>query len=179
MGVSTVVLRQFQSTLPVRGATSGEISLGQIEVNFNPRSPCGERRTACVLLLRHRISIHAPRAGSDSNFYQNMSLNFGENATIFARKRIWHRSPTGNPGEKLPFPQIFGCEPAGKLLITSPLRSEDQRSFRLITVPAAEVLDLIFAAFPQVVKPQAVFFRVHDGQQLGLQHLARGSIPHT
>ena len=38
-------------------------------INFNPRSPCGERqmtsaRTKCANL----ISIHAPRAGSDGNF---------------------------------------------------------------------------------------------------------------
>ena len=80
----------FQSTLPVWGATSGILLLrsGQVKIsihaprvgsdgplclrccchsNFNPRSPCGERRCADV---SHRgakkISIHAPRVGSDA-----------------------------------------------------------------------------------------------------------------
>ena len=56
----------FQSTLPLRGATKqkGE-DLLDIS-NFNPRSPCGERRNAIqqrIYLIK--ISIHAPLAGSD------------------------------------------------------------------------------------------------------------------
>ena len=61
-----LVLVQFQPTLPVRGATPGLVGIGQLEListhapragsdvsispivtsslNFNPRSPCGERR---------------------------------------------------------------------------------------------------------------------------------------
>ena len=35
-------------------------------INFNPRSPCGERRGyRSKELASKRISIHAPRAGSD------------------------------------------------------------------------------------------------------------------
>ena len=57
----------FQSTLPGWGATRRSSLLPTIPRNFNPRSPDGER-------LRHgehvgayeRISIHAPRMGSDS-----------------------------------------------------------------------------------------------------------------
>ena len=33
----------------------------------------------------HRISIHAPREGSDSNLRQNKDLYFGENATCFKK----------------------------------------------------------------------------------------------
>ena len=59
---------RFQSTLPVRGATDTHRTVRAIPSNFNPRSPCGERPwetghknpTA-------RISIHAPRAGSDAH----------------------------------------------------------------------------------------------------------------
>ena len=37
------------------------------QLNFNPRSPCGERqRLADGTKHKDRISIHAPRAGSDS-----------------------------------------------------------------------------------------------------------------
>ena len=56
----------FQSTLPVWGATGTRYCNSVIDNNFNPRSPCGERplhrrtdRNIC------RISIHAPRVGSD------------------------------------------------------------------------------------------------------------------
>ena len=51
----------FQSTLPVWGATFCGSSF-----DFNPRSPCGERRENCRRSLRScTISIHAPRVGSD------------------------------------------------------------------------------------------------------------------
>ena len=78
----------FQSTLPARGATMSmsitiyppSISIhaprtgsdderGGIagEVDFNPRSPHGERRTRFICSLpTQTISIHAPRTGSDS-----------------------------------------------------------------------------------------------------------------
>ena len=79
----------FQSTLPVWGATGGQSACAAVLKNFNPRSPCGERRDFCkwsvwplrfqstlpvwgatlILSLRLfiilKISIHAPRVGSD------------------------------------------------------------------------------------------------------------------
>ena len=80
----------FQSTLPLRGATTGTgyipadvpISIhaplagsdrfasgGYISgPDFNPRSPCGERLAVVVpAALQVCISIHAPLAGSDSH----------------------------------------------------------------------------------------------------------------
>ena len=58
----------FQSTLPVWGATfDPTVDNGQ-PVNFNPRSPCGERPARKQLeLTRPDISIHAPRVGSDQH----------------------------------------------------------------------------------------------------------------
>ena len=41
---SGAVSQQFQSTLPMRGATLKVISVSPVAFNFNPRSPCGERR---------------------------------------------------------------------------------------------------------------------------------------
>ena len=38
------VLPTFQSTLPVWGATYADGGIWRIDVDFNPRSPCGERR---------------------------------------------------------------------------------------------------------------------------------------
>ena len=79
----------FQSTLPVRGATRSAVIMFYIANDFNPRSPCGERRAVrfaarltdsfqSTLPVRgatrrpkrtyqrdETISIHAPRAGSD------------------------------------------------------------------------------------------------------------------
>ena len=56
----------FQSTLPVGGATGLSASLNIVQLNFNPRSPWGERPAEwdnfCKRIL---ISIHAPRGGSD------------------------------------------------------------------------------------------------------------------
>ena len=85
--------KTFQSTLPVRGATSVIPPQLVIAHYFNPRSPCGERlpvlydadyqpRFQSTLPVRGAtlpqlwgandggISIHAPRAGSDSNIAQ-------------------------------------------------------------------------------------------------------------
>ena len=57
---------EFQSTLPVRGATLSNVLILSMVVDFNPRSPCGERRKLrSIKRLRDKISIHAPRAGSD------------------------------------------------------------------------------------------------------------------
>ena len=80
----------FQPTLPVRGATDAtfrdnvltiisthapragsdpykRIGYAAIRINFNPRSPCGERRATTRRCHKNlSISTHAPRAGSDS-----------------------------------------------------------------------------------------------------------------
>ena len=57
----------FQSTLPARGATSSSPVSVLYSVNFNPRSPHGERRKPTfVISVTISISIHAPRTGSDS-----------------------------------------------------------------------------------------------------------------
>ena len=58
--------RSFQSTLPVRGATTLWAATSCVPMDFNPRSPCGERRGCSENHVVNRyISIHAPRAGSD------------------------------------------------------------------------------------------------------------------
>ena len=79
----------FQSTLPVWGATRCMWWAARPWMYFNPRSPCGERHTSRLILLKSRrfqstlpvwgatigtvqngktwtISIHAPRVGSDA-----------------------------------------------------------------------------------------------------------------
>ena len=83
-------LKVFQSTLPARGATAPAGCSGGSGWYFNPRSPHGERPTSSWAMAAHkrfqstlpargatgqaaayfrddRISIHAPRTGSDRN----------------------------------------------------------------------------------------------------------------
>ena len=56
----------FQPTLPARGATNTSGVYGAMYVDFNPRSPHGERLTlSSTLLVLFSISTHAPRTGSD------------------------------------------------------------------------------------------------------------------
>ena len=55
----------FQSTLPMRGATSPKW-IQMMTFDFNPRSPCGERINPGGFGHHPGISIHAPHAGSDS-----------------------------------------------------------------------------------------------------------------
>ena len=68
-GVNEVV-DIFQSTHPVRGATTFWKSQRRQAKNFNPRTPCGVRQLCVVLaVIEHLISIHAPRAGCDLCLY--------------------------------------------------------------------------------------------------------------
>ena len=57
----------FQSTLPTRGATNTSARGGRRRCDFNPRSPRGERRFIQQDFRDlYAISIHAPHAGSDA-----------------------------------------------------------------------------------------------------------------
>ena len=63
----TLIIAKFQSTLPVRGATA---NYGlDIAVYFKFQSTLPVRGSDCIRYLenleRQKISIHAPRAGSD------------------------------------------------------------------------------------------------------------------
>ncbi len=57
----------FQSTRPVRGATSDLCLRTWRVTGFNPRAPCGARPVLFVLWSEFAslVSIHAPRAGRD------------------------------------------------------------------------------------------------------------------
>ena len=57
---------EFQSTLPVWGATERRCPPRPARHYFNPRSPCGERPDRQLAAeAAKKISIHAPRVGSD------------------------------------------------------------------------------------------------------------------
>ena len=60
---------RFQSTLPLWGATVIARLQGCGGLDFNPRSPCGERPAdAFETQQASTISIHAPLVGSDMSF---------------------------------------------------------------------------------------------------------------
>ena len=84
-------IRKFQSTLPARGATSAMGKCCRRSSYFNPRSPHGERHTADkdYLPAEYRISIHAPRTGSDAH-------------TRFPVVRPTHFNPRSPHGERRP-----------------------------------------------------------------------------
>ena len=71
---------------PRAGSDSFFSSASRAFVNFNPRSPCGERQPYLFSTLRaEHISIHAPRAGSDEGLQKR-----GQHQTYFNP-----RSPCG------------------------------------------------------------------------------------
>ena len=72
--VGSDVLRHYTRalTLPISihaprvGSDTSRLPISMAYPNFNPRSPCGERRVkALVKYQQTQISIHAPRVGSD------------------------------------------------------------------------------------------------------------------
>ena len=59
---------EFQSTLPGWGATCRQCDIRRRSSDFNPRSPDGERLICDIIKGSvSRISIHAPRMGSDAS----------------------------------------------------------------------------------------------------------------
>ena len=78
---------------------------------FNPRSPYGERRRGPGMDQRHhRISIHAPRMGSDTNTYQPQNVlvisihapRMGSDRSLSRSSyRTLHFNPRSPDGERL------------------------------------------------------------------------------
>ena len=91
---------RFQSTLPAGGATSKIRITTYRHQNFNPRSPRGERPTLVPIPLQAtRISIHAPRGGSDDTCQpQHVSVFY---ISIHA-PRGGSDFPAGTPGNTMP-----------------------------------------------------------------------------
>ena len=102
--------RRFQSTLPARGATPQDIKTKNIKADFNPRSPHGERQNGfCTISAKPRISIHAPRTGSDPPFDYNrinayISIHAPRTGSDCSRcrfsARYWHFNPRSPHGER-------------------------------------------------------------------------------
>ena len=82
---------EFQSTLPGWGATTAHRNVTRTASYFNPRSPDGERHYGdTVRRVKIRISIHAPRMGSDLIFRMILSIrriNFNPRSPDGERQR--------------------------------------------------------------------------------------------
>ena len=90
----------FQSTLPVRGATHLLPWGLRPQRHFNPRSPYGERLVLLLPRLKNlRISIHAPRTGSDCHDRSTASRHLYFNPRSPYGERPSHIGPsTGQLG---------------------------------------------------------------------------------
>ena len=137
----------FQSTLPVRGATVYDDGLGRAVVDFNPRSPCGERPAhAAAGCLNFHISIHAPRAGSDPRILPSMYLYTSFQSTLPVRgatdSNAWvalgaaHFNPRSPCGERRPpvhrvhRPHNFNPRsPCGERLLLLPALAREKGNF--------------------------------------------------
>ena len=149
----TLTFKLFQSTLPMQGATQGarntsaraNISIRAPRAgsdngskvaclsvcNFNPRSPCGERRSHPVPAAQQGgISIHAPRAGSDL-IYSAVVCNPGSKISIHAPRAGSDRCPRWRIRRKRPIsihaPRA-GSDPAVEAAIIQSLKDFNPRS---------------------------------------------------
>ena len=122
---SAMLMTSFQSTLPVWGATTPYRSSFPGYSHFNPRSPCGERQGLFFLVIfdllfqstlpvwgatansmidtgKDKISIHAPRVGSDSpgTVFKFLYTDFNPRSPCGERRstrRTWHMTANFNP----------------------------------------------------------------------------------
>ena len=111
---------KFQSTLPARGATHRRHPLLLLAGDFNPRSPHGERPIPLVTpSFLSKISIHAPRTGSDIRKNRNGATGVVFQSTLPARGATWMQTlkkssrhdfnPRSPHGERLVIPRSHGC----------------------------------------------------------------------
>ena len=106
----------FQSTLPMRGATSSHTQWSFIFRYFNPHSPCGERRILIVVLnVRHDFNPHSP-CGERPHNSSSTSLTI-------------HFNPHSPCGERL---GTIGAVDAGTAIsIHTPHAGSDSKSYRI------------------------------------------------
>ena len=161
-------MRQFQSTLPARGATHQGLDMAVVDNNFNPRSPRGERLFYKFMMTLignfnprsprgerptkflttstiFTISIHAPREGSDSNIAQIFTIRTAilqhgyQTRLVFGTKSIVLNR---KKSFKLP---VFLREPTGLFMFTSGSRhgrSKNQRVGHIYGGACTDVLNL-------------------------------------
>ena len=131
----------FQSTRPVRGATTIMAEVEDLPLNFNPRAPCGARPGHLPGGLQVcGISIHAPRAGRDGpaesdgcpGHYFNPRAPCGARPVLISIRPKWVEFQSTRPVRGAtrfarPFP------PAIQISIHAPRAGRDWWSFKCST----------------------------------------------
>ena len=137
------VAELFQSTLPLRGATS-PTRWNPRQSNFNPHSPCGERLHRPYRGRRQPISIHTPLAGSDMNFQRlffetvlfqsTLPLRGATRRAMATSSRSRHFNPHSPCGERrsslVPMSRIFGFQSTLPLRGATAIERRQQSIFR-------------------------------------------------
>ena len=88
---------QFQSTLPVRGATRTAFMLQTVYAYFNPRSPCGERHTILI------------NGGNIPTFQSTLPVRGATSEPISAAPKAIHFNPRSPCGERQHKCTFFKC----------------------------------------------------------------------
>ena len=159
-------------------------------VDFNPRSPWGERRDGIAdLAFKAAFQSTLPVGGATITFGgADPRAKFQSTLPVGGATARMHKFPaaslaktsnlSGTTPEKL-------CQTGSKQVASSqiPEKSranlpgfsvhlrfalQNQGILREIGVLAAEMLNFLFVLIPQIVETEAVLFRIHDGQKLCL-----------
>ena len=94
--VVKAINEQFQSTHPVWGATKSTCRHLFLSPYFNPRTPCGVRRSSMLADMGSgKISIHAPRVGCDIGSTRNgfWGVNFNPRTPCGVRQVLLRDCP--------------------------------------------------------------------------------------
>ena len=93
LGEIKEVVKKFQSTLPVWGATGGQMGLQFAGGHFNPRSPCGERLClAMVSRWTRKFQSTLPVWGATTKFYAKNAKIYRFQSTL----PVWGATRRGN-----------------------------------------------------------------------------------
>ena len=110
IGVRRLMNRLFLSTLSLRRATQQKSGDGKTNVNFYPRSPCGERQgTQLTVADVYKISIHALLAESDATEAATTA-----NEALFLSTLSLRRATKHFAGAKLHDPDFYPRSPCGE-----------------------------------------------------------------
>lgn len=168
----------FQSTLPAWGATTNDVFEYELSLDFNPRSPWGERHEVPPGSPEGAgISIHAPRRGSDHQrqrihrYFSPISIHaprMGSDSTAkaYSNDRIkWStlREPHFFYSKNACFsPIVSMCATTSRTK-----KSENQSFIRIISRLGPYVFHLRLVSIPQIIEPYAVRLLVHQHFQCG------------
>lgn len=170
-------LQAFQSTLPAWGATTNDVFEYELSLDFNPRSPWGERHEVPPGSPEGAgISIHAPRRGSDDSFsvfvfcgiisIHAPRMGSDSTAKAYSNDRIkWStlREPHFFYSKNACFsPIVSMCATTSRTK-----KSENQSFIRIISRLGPYVFHLRLVSIPQIIEPYAVRLLVHQHFQCG------------